>query len=69
MSQTVAALVEEAKKLGGKYEAALLIGDLGDQNAIQRRDGFFDVIDKNKDLVQVVHESLPSGIQTRLLPV
>jgi ABC-type sugar transport system substrate-binding protein len=54
MSDTVAALVGAAKKLGGKYEAALLIGDLGDQNAIQRRDGFFDVIDKNKDLVQVV---------------
>ena len=54
MSDTVTALVEAAKKLGGKYEAALLIGDLGDQNAIQRRDGIFDVIDKNKDLVQVV---------------
>ena len=54
MAETVTALVDEAKKLGGKYEAALLIGDLGDQNAIQRRDGFFDVIDKNKDLVQVV---------------
>jgi ABC-type sugar transport system substrate-binding protein len=54
MVQTVTALVEEAKRAGGKYEAALLIGDLGDQNAIQRRDGFFDVVDKNKDLIQVV---------------
>ena len=31
-----------------------MIGDLGDVNAIQRRDGFFDVVDKNKDIVEVV---------------
>jgi Periplasmic binding protein domain len=42
------------KAAWGKYEAAILIGDLGDQNAIQRRDGFFDVFDKNKDSIQVV---------------
>lgn len=54
MSQTVGALVDEAKRLGGKYQAALLIGDLGDQNAIQRRDGFFDTVDQHKDLIRVV---------------
>ena len=31
-----------------------MIGDLGDVNAIQRRDGFFDVVDKNKDIIEVV---------------
>ena len=51
---TVEFLVAEAKKLGGKYKACILIGDLGDVNAIQRRDGFFDVVDKNKDLIEVV---------------
>jgi ABC-type sugar transport system substrate-binding protein len=54
MRATVEALVAEARKLGGKYQACLMIGDLGDQNAVQRRDGFFDVIDKNKDIIEVV---------------
>ena len=35
-------------------KAVILIGDLGDVNAIQRRDGFFDVVGKNPDLVEVV---------------
>jgi len=26
----------------------------GDQNAVQRRDGFFDVVDQNKDIIDVV---------------
>ncbi len=54
MADTVQFLVDEAKKLGGKYKACLLIGDLGDVNAIQRRDGFFDVVDKNTDIIEVV---------------
>jgi ABC-type sugar transport system substrate-binding protein len=31
-----------------------MIGDLGDLNAIQRRDGFFDIVDQHKDLIEVV---------------
>lgn len=54
MKKTVEALVDKAKKIGGKYKAAILIGDLGDQNAIQRRDGFFDVVDQHKDFIEVV---------------
>jgi ABC-type sugar transport system substrate-binding protein len=54
MKSTVEALVEKAKKAGGKYQAVILIGDLGDQNAIQRRDGFFDVVDQHKDIIDVV---------------
>ncbi len=54
MGGTVQFLVDEAKKAGGKYQAVLLVGDLGDVNAIQRRDGFFDVVNKNKDVVDVV---------------
>jgi ABC-type sugar transport system substrate-binding protein len=51
---TVQFLVDEAKKQGGKYKACIMIGDLGDVNAIQRRDGFFDIVDKNKDIIEVV---------------
>lgn len=51
---TVQFMVDEAKRLGGKYKACILIGDLGDVNAIQRRDGFFDIVDQHKDLVEVV---------------
>lgn len=54
MADTVASLVELAKKQGGTYKACILIGDLGDQNAIQRRDGFFDVVDQHKDIIEVV---------------
>jgi ABC-type sugar transport system substrate-binding protein len=54
MKATATALLDQAKKKGGKYQACFLIGDLGDQNAIQRRDGFFDVVDQHKDMVDVV---------------
>jgi ABC-type sugar transport system substrate-binding protein len=53
-ADTVQFLVDEAKKTSTKRQAVILIGDLGDVNAIQRRDGFFDVVDKNADLVEVV---------------
>src|SRR5262245_45640367 len=43
MQLTVQALVDIARKQGGSYKACVLIGDLGDQNAVQRRDGFFDI--------------------------
>ena len=39
---------------GGTYKAALLIGDLGDNNAVQRRDGALDILDQNKDVIEVV---------------
>jgi len=54
MADTVQFLVDEAKTLGGTYKACILIGDLGDINAIQRRDGFFDIVDQHPDLVEVV---------------
>jgi ABC-type sugar transport system substrate-binding protein len=38
---------------GGKYKAAADRRS-GDVNAIQRRDGFFDVVDKNADIIEVV---------------
>ncbi len=54
MQMTVSTLVDIAKKQGGKYKAVLLMGDLGDNNAVQRRDGALDVLDANKGLVEVV---------------
>lgn len=54
MENTATALVSIARARGGNYKAAIMIGDLGDQNAIQRRDGFFSVMDKNKDIFEVV---------------
>ncbi|MEI8720070.1 sugar ABC transporter substrate-binding protein [Mesorhizobium sp. ISC11] len=54
MKSTVQALVDIAKAKGGKYQAAILIGDLGDQNAVQRRDGFFEVVEQYKDMIEVV---------------
>jgi ABC-type sugar transport system substrate-binding protein len=51
---TVQFMVDEAKRIGGTYKAAILIGDLGDVNAIQRRDGFFDIVDQNTDIIEVV---------------
>ena len=54
MDQTVTALIEIALRRGGIYKAAFLIGDLGDANAVNRRDGFQDAVDRHKDVVQVV---------------
>jgi ABC-type sugar transport system substrate-binding protein len=54
MKATTEALVAKARKTGQKFQACFLIGDLGDQNAVQRRDGFFDVVDQNKDIIDVV---------------
>ena len=51
---TVQFMVEQAQKQGGKYKAMILIGDLGDQNAINRRDGFFEAVDQYPDLIEVV---------------
>ena len=52
--ETVQFMADEAKRKGGQYKACILIGDLGDVNAIQRRDGFFDVVDQHKDMIEVV---------------
>src|SRR3546814_11095334 len=47
-------MVDVARERGGAYKAAILIGDLGDPNAVNRRDGFFDIVDQHKDLIEVV---------------
>lgn len=51
---TVETMCQQAKQSGKKRKAALLIGDLGDVNAIGRRDGFEAAVKKNGDLIEVV---------------
>jgi ABC-type sugar transport system substrate-binding protein len=43
-------MAEEAKKLGRKVTPLIMVGDLGDPNAVGRRQGFFDTIEANPDL-------------------
>jgi ABC-type sugar transport system substrate-binding protein len=51
---TVEYMCEQAKKSGKKYKAAILIGDLGDINAVGRRDGFEDAVRQYGDIIEVV---------------
>lgn len=52
--ETVAFLIAEARKAGGKHKALHLIGDLGDINAIGRRDGFEAAVKDATDVIEVV---------------
>jgi ABC-type sugar transport system substrate-binding protein len=52
--QTVAYLISEARKTGKKHKAMLLVGDLGDINAIGRRDGFEAAVKEAPEVVEVV---------------
>jgi ABC-type sugar transport system substrate-binding protein len=51
---TVTYMCEEAKKTGKKHKAMILIGDLGDINAVGRRDGFEDAVKNYSEVVEVV---------------
>lgn len=52
--ETVAFMVEQAHKAGKKHKAMVVMGDLGDINAIGRRDGFDAAIKGNEDIIEVV---------------
>jgi ABC-type sugar transport system substrate-binding protein len=52
--ETVAYLVTEARKGGHRVRAMILIGDLGDINAIGRRDGFDAAVSEAGDTIEVV---------------
>lgn len=52
--ETVAFMVEQARKKGRKHKALVILGDLGDINAIGRRDGFEAAIKGHEDVVEVV---------------
>lgn len=52
--ETVEFLIEQAKKTGTKHKAMVVLGDLGDVNAIGRRDGFEAAVKGNEDIIEVV---------------
>jgi len=54
--ETVEYLVEQARQTGRKHKAMVVVGDLGDMNAIGRRDGFYDAVKGNEAVVEVVAE-------------
>jgi ABC-type sugar transport system substrate-binding protein len=51
---TVAFMVEQARKTGRKHKALIVMGDLGDFNAMGRRDGFDAAVKGNEDIIEVV---------------
>ncbi len=51
---TVDYMCQQAKKSGKKYKGIILVGDLGDINAIGRRDGFEEAVKAHADVLQVV---------------
>lgn len=53
---TVEHLALEAQKLGRKVTPLIMVGDLGDPNAVGRRQGFYNVIEANPDLFNEVIE-------------
>ncbi len=52
--ETVAYMVDQARKIGSKHKAVVVLGDLGDINAIGRRDGFEAAIKGNENIIEVV---------------
>jgi inositol transport system substrate-binding protein len=52
--ETVAYMIGEARKSGGKRKAMVLLGDLGDINAVGRRDGFDTAAKEAGDTLEVV---------------
>jgi ribose/xylose/arabinose/galactoside ABC-type transport system permease subunit/ABC-type sugar transport system substrate-binding protein len=54
MRDTVKTLLGIAHRLGGHYQAAILMGNLADANGVNRRDGFQDAIGREEGLVEVV---------------
>jgi ABC-type sugar transport system substrate-binding protein len=52
--ETVSYMISEARKTGRRHKALILIGDLGDINAIGRRDGFEEAVKAAPDVVEVV---------------
>jgi ABC-type sugar transport system substrate-binding protein len=54
--ETVEFMIEQARATGRRHKALVVVGDLGDINAIGRKDGFYDAVKGNEDVIQVVAE-------------
>lgn len=48
--------VDKAKEEGKTYNALLLIGNLGDENAVERYEGHMEIISANTDVINLVVE-------------
>jgi inositol transport system substrate-binding protein len=53
---TVRHMIAEAKKMGRKLKGMVLVGDLSDHNAIERREGFKEAVKEVGDAIDVVAE-------------
>ncbi len=53
---TVAYMCELARSTGKKHQAMIVLGDLGDINAVNRRQGFNEAVKQYSDAVEVVAE-------------
>jgi ABC-type sugar transport system substrate-binding protein len=58
-------IADEAAKLGRKVTPLILVGDLGDPNAVGRYDGFYDAINANKDLFNLQADGKAIEVQTK----
>lgn len=54
--ETVTFMIEQARKTGKKHKAMVIVGDLGDINAVGRKDGFYDAVKGQETVVAVVAE-------------
>jgi inositol transport system substrate-binding protein len=54
--ETVDFMVAEAAKRNHKSTPCIVVGDLGDPNAIQRKNGFYNAVNKRPDLFNAVIE-------------
>jgi len=54
--ETVDFMLEQARKTGRKHKAMVILGDLGDINAVGRKDGFYDAVKGQEAVVNVVAE-------------
>lgn len=54
--ETVAFMVEQARRTGRPHKAMVVVGDLGDMNAIGRKNGFYDAVEGNEAIIEVVAE-------------
>jgi ABC-type sugar transport system substrate-binding protein len=51
---TVEHMIGEARKAGGRHKAMVVLGDLGDLNAVGRRDGFDAAVATASETIEVV---------------
>ncbi len=54
--ETVEFMIEQARKTGRKHKAMVIVGDLGDINAVGRKDGFYHAVKGQEAVVEVVAE-------------